>query len=143
MVVAIDNREYLSGATLLILGDALDPALVSRSLRLRPSQSWKRGEQKRSIGIAFHSLHAWGGWKKFLPPAQEQKELTSQLRYWVRTLRGRGPAFAQLARSGYHCSLDCFVGTNATASLIFPPDLQGSIAALGLELRISVSTRGG
>ena len=143
MVVAIDNREYASDATLLILGDALDPALVSRCLRLRPSQSWKRGEQKRSMGIAFDSVHAWGGWKKCLPPAQEQKDLTSQLRYWVRALRGRAPAFAQLTKSGHHCSLDCFVSTDATASIVFPPDLQVSMAALGLELRISLFSRGG
>ena len=143
MVATIDDREYVSGVTLLILGDDLDPAFVSRSLRLRPSRSWRRGEQKRVMGIAFDSQYSWGGWKKFLPPSQQHKELPGQLRYWMRTLRGRAPAFAKLASSGHYCSLDCFLTTDATASLIFPPDLQLSLSSLGLDLRISVSVAGG
>ena len=35
-------REYVSYANLMILGDDLDPADVSKTLRLRPSKSWKR-----------------------------------------------------------------------------------------------------
>ena len=143
MVATIDDREYVSDATLLILGDELDPAFVSRSLGLRPSRSWRRGEQKRVMGLAFESKYSWGGWKKFLPPSQRHKELPGQLRYWMRTLRGRAPAFAQLTSSGLYCSLDCFLTTDATASLILPPDLQRSLSSLGLDLRFSVSVGGG
>ena len=143
MPSASDDLEYVSHATLMILGDDLDPTFVSRSLKLRPSQSWRRGEPQSIRGVSLESTASWGGWKKFLPPSQKPRPLPSQLRYWVRTLRGRERALAKLAASGYWCSLDCYVGSDTTASLVLPVDLQRSLGVLGLDVRISVSVHGG
>ncbi len=40
------NKEYTSSVTLMILGDKLTPNDVSNELGLKPSQAWKKGEQK-------------------------------------------------------------------------------------------------
>jgi hypothetical protein len=124
--------EYLSHATLMVLGTSLDPADVSSALGLRPTQAWMRGD-----------THKWGGWKKSLPASQTNKPLPSQLRFWIRTLRGRAKAISKLVATGHLCTLDCYIGTASTASIIVPADLQSELAALGLELRLSVFANGG
>ena len=126
------DAEYTSSVTLIILGTALDPQEVSRALRLRPAQSWKRGDTRGK------SAYDWGGWKKFLPASQESRPLASQLRYWARTLKGLSKPLSKLTNAGHICMLDCFIGTDATASIVIPSDLQSELAALGLEIRLSV-----
>ena len=133
------NPEYLSHVTLMILGDDLDPSGVSTMLGLRPTKTWKRGDAHASDKLTFPSSHEWGGWKKGLPASQASRSLPSQLRFWLRTLRGRARAISKLTNAGHLCVLDCYIGTEATASLILPRDLQAGLAQLGLELRISIS----
>jgi hypothetical protein len=58
-------------------------------------------------------------------------------------LRGRVKAISKLANAGNLCVLDCYIGTDSTASIIVPADLQSELAALGLELRLSVFADGG
>jgi hypothetical protein len=122
------DREYSSHVTLMILGEDLVPAEVSALLGLRPNQSWKRNE----------SGQRWGGWKKFLPQSKKDWPLDRQLRHWERILRGRGDTFTAISGRGNLCVLDCYIGSDATASIIFPVELQTSLAALGLELRLSI-----
>ena len=126
------ESEYLSHATLMVLGTSLEPADVSRLLKLRPTNAWRRGDS-----------HAWGGWKKSLPTSQIARPLPSQLRYWVRVLRGRAKAISKLVATGHLCALDCYIGTSSTASIVVPADLQSELATLGLEMRLSVFADGG
>jgi len=126
------ESEYLSHATLMVLGTSLEPSDVSGALGLRPTQTWRRGDS-----------HKWGGWKKSLPASQLAKPLPSQLRFWVRTLRGRTKAISKLAAAGHLCALDCYIGTDSTATIIVPSDLQSELSSLGLELRLSVFADGG
>jgi hypothetical protein len=118
----------------MILGEDLDPAVVSRLLKLRPNRSWQRGAPKTLTG----PVHAWGGWKKFPPMSVQAKSLDAQLRYWVRTLNARTGALRKLGSLDHYCALDCYISTDATASIIVNPDLQRGISSLGLDLRISV-----
>lgn len=139
----LPDPEYVSHATLMILGRDLDPSVISTNLRLRPTQSWQRGDTKSvalpgANTLAFASVHEWGGWKKTLPASHATRPLPGQLHFWIRTLHGRSKVFERLSASGHHCALDCYVGTAATASMILSPDLQRELAALGLELRLSV-----
>jgi hypothetical protein len=124
--------EYVSHATLMVLGTSLEPSEVTSVLGLRPTKAWGRGDS-----------HAWGGWRKSLPASQTHKPLPGQLRFWVRTLRGRVRAISKLSKAGHLCALDCYIGTDSTASIIVPADLQSELAALGLELRLSVFADGG
>jgi hypothetical protein len=134
-----DQPEYLSSATLMVLGTSLRPHEVSALLRMRASEAWARGEPKlirgKGMGDTFHD---WGGWKKTLPPAQRARSLPQQLRYWARSLTDKAGALSQLAALGYRCELNCFVGTSSTATLVLPPDLQRTIGDLGLTLSLNV-----
>lgn len=134
MTSAIEQPEYISSATLMILGAHLQPGEVSSLLKMRPSKAWRRGEVK-SVG---ESLHEWGGWKKFLPPAQIKRLLPMQLHYWARALKEKADAFSHLRALGYHCALNCYVGTSGTATISLPAELQLAIGALGLTLELDV-----
>lgn len=131
--------EYLSSATLIILGPNLNPSDVSAALRMRPSDSWERGTPKmvrgRTVGTA---LHERGGWKKSLPPSQIHHSLERQLAHWERTLRKRAEGFVRLAAMGCTCELNCYVGTSATATVSLSPELQTAIGKLALTLSIDV-----
>jgi len=132
--------EYRSHVTLTLLGAELDPRSASDLLRLRPTHTWTKGEQKRTpLGkvLASGALHQWGGWKKSLPVSQAARPFAFQLRFWARKLRNKAQILAQLSSQGTECSLDCYVASSATASIIIPTDLQSEIAKLGLELRLS------
>lgn len=139
------DQEYVSSATLMILGDALEPAIASKELSLIPSQSWRKGDQKehtRADGskLVLDSRHEWGGWKLFVDPKCRDSPLESQIESLCETLHGKAEVIARLKSNGMHCILDLFLTTNATASLILSEDLQNSLLSLGLEIQLSIST---
>jgi Domain of unknown function (DUF4279) len=126
--------EYRSHATLMLLGDDLDPTEVSRAIRMRPSQSWSRGDPQTSVSA---SRHEYGGWKKFLPVALTNAPLERQLAYWAKKLLGQGDTLNVFVSRGYVCALNCYIGIDATASVVLPSHLLMSLASLGVELRLS------
>lgn len=134
-----EQREYISSATLMVLGTDLLPTSVSSLLRMRPSKSWKRGEPKTFLGKPVgQTSHEWGGWKKSLPPSQMANSLERQVRYWARILESKADAFSTLTSLGCRCALNCYVGTSGTATIALPPELQTAIGRLGLTLEIDV-----
>ncbi len=136
-----EQREYISSATLMVLGTDLLPSSVSSLLRMRPSKSWQRGEPKTFRGKPLgETSHEWGGWKKSLPPSQMARSLERQLHYWARLLEGRADAFSELNRWGCRCALNCYVGTSGTATIALPPELLTAIGRLGLTLELDVWT---
>lgn len=130
----MEEPEYISSATLIVLGALLQPGEVSSILKMRPSQAWRRGEVK-SFG---ESPHEWGGWKRFLTASQMKRPLPMQLHYWARDLKEKAGAFSHLRALGYHCALNCYVGTSETATISLPAELQLEIGALGLKLELNV-----
>src|SRR5438067_751575 len=107
----IEEPEYISSATLLVLGTRLVPREVSTLLKMRPSQAWARGDLKRSLGTTVgDSVHERGGWKKFLPPSQRDRPLPQQLFHWSRVLRDKADAFSSLRDLDCRCILNCYVG---------------------------------
>lgn len=128
----MEEPEYISSATLMILGDDLDPEDVTKKLGYVPSQSWRRD-----------ATHEWGGWKRFVDPEHTNDPLEEQVEFWCSALRDRTEAISRLKSQGCHCALDLFVTTDATASIIIPELLQKQIAALGLELRLSIQIGNG
>ena len=135
------EREYLSSATLMILGKTLDPKVISKSLSkslcMRPNQAWEKGEEKH-FGSSIHH-YQWGGWKKFLPPSLKSKSLESQILYWLRTLRPHKAAITKIGRDQDLVALDCLVITEETASIILPPAILKTVSDLGFDVRLSVS----
>jgi hypothetical protein len=58
--------ENCSSATLIITGIDLDPDVITEALDLTPTQTWRRGEQKRFVRPdgsvrQFDSIHELGG----------------------------------------------------------------------------------
>jgi hypothetical protein len=87
-----EELEYLCSATLMILGDNLIPEKISELLKIKPNQTWEKGEQKsfttRDGKTNFHdSIYEWGGWKSFVPKEKEDLELDEQLEYWCDLLK--------------------------------------------------------
>ena len=132
--MALQDREYICSVTLMILGEEMEPESVSALLRLRPNKTWRRGTLS---AVAGNAPHQWSGWKKFAPPSIQDKSLESQLGYWVKALDKNKAALRKIVRSGSYCALDCFITSDATASIIVEPELQRAVSLLGLDLRLS------
>jgi hypothetical protein len=135
----IEEPEYMSSATLIVLGTRLQPREVSTLLRMRPSQAWARGDAKRHRGTRVgDSVHEWGGWKKVLPPSQRDRPLPQQLLHWLRLLKHKADAFSSLRDLDCRCVLNCYVGTSATATITLSAELQMAMSELGLDLELDV-----
>jgi Domain of unknown function (DUF4279) len=128
-----EDPEYLSSCTLMVIGQKLVPRSVTQLLRLRPSNSWQKGDPN-SLGT---NTRVSGGWKRALPQSLEAKELHVQLGYWCRLLEGRKQAIRTLAKREELCALDCLAISENTVSIILLPSLQLAVAKLGLEFRLS------
>jgi hypothetical protein len=128
------EQEYLSSVTLMLRGLDLEPDEASKLLRMRPNQSWRKGDRGPS-----GKKHEWSGWKKFMPARFESKELDSQLAYWCRALKGRDSAIRRMSTPRNSCVLRCFVTTDETASIVIGAKLQQSLAKLGLVIELAIS----
>ena len=129
----------------MVLGESLQPDVVTNELRLTPNQSWKKGEQKhfiRSDGskLIFDSYHKWGGWKVFIPDEIKDEYLEEQLQYWCNTLQEKKSNIEALKSKDLDFALDIFICTDSTASIIIPEALQKEVSELGVELQISFQT---
>src|SRR5262245_14092738 len=114
----------MASITLMILGDSLDPRNVTRALRMRPTQQWRRGERDRVVPT---HIYEWGGWKKWSTDKESKKELIEALEHWCLKLTPRKAELARLSRSGNQIFLDfCLVGE--TSELCLPPQLLRRIA---------------
>lgn len=126
---------------LIILGDDLDPVMVSRAMALEPFQTWRKGERKeltRRDGSkkVFDSRHEWGGWKRLGAPEHRNMPLEAQLRAWCDALHPKIDAIAKLKAAGLRCALNAFIMASKVATIRIPENLQRDLAGLGLELEI-------
>ena len=125
----IQEPEYHSSVTLLVLGEELKADTVSDLLKLEPDKSWQQDDK-----------HEWGGWKK-MASETEGLELPQQLEHWLSLLHSRCDALGALASLGLYIALDCFITPKeeggGTASIQLPPELIEAIGSLGVELRLS------
>ena len=132
------TREYAGHVLLLITGKSLDPTSVTSALGLPPFKSWRKGERKRAGNITFQTRHTEGGWKCLLTGATRRSDLELQLKKWVSILRPKARSLKKLSSQGHYCRLVWFAATDATVSLVIPPDLQSDLARLGLHWEISI-----
>ncbi|MCV2366487.1 DUF4279 domain-containing protein [Roseateles oligotrophus] len=129
-----ENPDYISSVSLMILGESLNPSVVSRILGLEPDKFWSKGDPKQ-IG---ESLHEWGGWRQKLPDSLKRKPFEEQLRYWAQELLARIPGIQELSGAGNRCLLDCFLTTGEVAHILLSSELQREVANLGLEFEFNV-----
>lgn len=124
----------------MILGETLDPNVVTKLLGMRPNQQWRRGDKKsfkRKDGsvLQFDSRHEWGGWKKWSSAAERKKELPLLLEHWCRKLTAKKKALARVHTSGSEIFLDCFV-VGGSSEFTLPPLLLAKLAGLYHQLLI-------
>jgi hypothetical protein len=136
-----DETEELEAdvysATLMILGDELNPQDVTDQLGIEPSQSWRKGEHKSFTNndetIRYlDSKHEYSGWKCFLPGEQEHLELSEQLNWWCNFLRGKEAVMLSLEEKGCWLEMNCF----ATGAVEISADTQIRLSDLSLNLTI-------
>ena len=137
------NEEYTSSVSLMFLADNLEPEVISEELSLIPTKAWKRGEQKFTIRRdgskrLMDSYYEWGGWRKNIDKKSKNLYLEEQLEYWCNILSSKKSNIEILKSKDIFCTLDIFITTESTASIIVSKELQKEISELGIELRISI-----
>lgn len=137
MTESRSDREFVSSIGLLITGVDLVPSNVTAALGLVPDDSWRRGDEKR-VG---DQLHEWGGWKKRLPSRSEGDPFSDEFGAWVVLLGERAAALRNLQEAGCKCELDCFICVSGTALVEMAPALQRDLAALGVDISITIDAR--
>src|SRR5690242_8187633 len=124
---------------LMVLGNDLEPELVSKALGLRPSDCWRRGEKQRGIlpngkTLQFKSVYKWGGWKFHYQSARTDEALVRKMMSVATQLGERKRQIRALTRSGQQIFLISLVQN--TSRIIIPPELHGLLAGLGIHLQI-------
>ena len=127
------NQQTVSSVTLMILGEELEPSTVSDLVKLEPSQSWKRGEEKK---FAKSTFYEWGGWKRFLEETDDSVE--EKIASWIGILEGKAEAFKAIKNYGWKASLDAFIAFNEASTISISNDLSRKIGELNLDIDFSL-----
>ncbi|MDB5310482.1 MAG: hypothetical protein JWO38_4684 [Gemmataceae bacterium] len=140
--MAVMREEHCCSVTLIVVGDDLDPEVVTTALGWPPDQSWRRGERKRftrpdGTERVFDSVHDRGGWKLFTAGDERGRSLHGQVAAWLERLRVNGQAFRHLRDRGWEVELDCFAATSECLGL--PATVLGEFAGLGVGLALTFS----
>jgi len=137
-----DTQETVQSATLAIWGGDFDPSDITRSLRLRPTKAWQKGDRKsfrRNDGTIhyFNSHYEWSGWKKWTTDLARQQSLELQLRRWAKLLEPRAAALRQIRRNGASIELNCFVASDKSIAVTLPAELLAALGSWGVGVEIT------
>jgi hypothetical protein len=127
---------------LLIWGGHFDPQEVTRTLRLKPTKAWRKGERtsfRRTDGSVhyFDSRRPWSGWKKWMTDRFRERPLESQLSFWLRLLTPRRSALWKLRKNGAVVELNCCLIHRGSVNVTLPAAMISKLAALGVQLDIT------
>lgn len=133
----MSTSPHCCSVTLIVLGDDLEPDLVTSALGWSPNKSWRRGERKNFVRAdgtkrVFDSVYEWGGWKLFSSDEERELSLREQVAAWLERLRGKAAAFKVLQQHGCEARLDCY--TNTAEYLEFSAEALSELAGLPLGL---------
>lgn len=139
------DEYHCCSATLTVVGDDLDPEVVTAALGWSPDKSWRRGEHKRFTRAdgterVFESVHDSGGWKSFESDEERRRPLQDQVATWLDRLRSRKTALRELRARGWEVELDCFAATSEYLHL--RTGLMEQLAGLGVDLAVTFSANG-
>jgi uncharacterized protein DUF4279 len=89
--MAAMSEEHCCSVTLIVVGDDLEPDVVTSTLGWPPDRSWRRGERKRftradGTELIFDSNNDWGGWKLFTTDDERGRPLQDQVGAWLERL---------------------------------------------------------
>jgi hypothetical protein len=123
----------------MVLGNDLDPEIVSGAFDLRPSQCWRRGEQKGFVSKSgkvhlFRTKHKWGGWKRYYQSSRTEDALIRKMTKIAKDLLPRKSELRALVENGHEIYLVSLV--QDTSSIIIPPDLHALLGGLGIHVKL-------
>lgn len=137
---------FTTSATLILIGNDLDPDLITERLGLVPSQAWRRGETKKLTGrdgvthiLEDAGVYEWGGWKLWLPEERRNRPFWSQMTYWERILEDRAEEIKACKAEGLTVELNCFIGGPGNHTFI-ASEYQAFLGSLGVDLDITYYT---
>jgi hypothetical protein len=128
-------------ASLIIAGKSLDVGLVTRLMRLKPSQTWQVCDQKKSRGRSrpprvIESALKWNGWRRWPNDKERKSGLNSQIENWLTILTKRSGQLAKIRAAGGMLIIDCTViAEDDFASLSYATIVQ--MATLGIHFEIT------
>jgi hypothetical protein len=123
-----DNRTEL-----VFCRDTVDPDFVTRTLQLKPTQSYRVGDIvpvgniKRPASV--------GMWKLGLPGFQSVETVEEQLSRWVTFLSTKIQPMDALRELGYEPYLDCRA-ERGSLSLCLDPEVLKGLGTLGIALSV-------
>jgi hypothetical protein len=132
------TREYHGSVLLIVTGRSLDPTRVTALLRMRPFQTWRRGETRRIGGVTV-SPPLESGWKAGVPASARARPIEDQLKWWVRRLAPVSSIIRRLQTERCYCRLSWYMVTEATVSIVIPNEFQRALAKLNLHWEISMA----
>ncbi len=113
MPFAVYRTTMVSSATLIILGDMVDPDAITHALGLPPSQAVRKGQLDLvmpSGRIVQRSRPAeYGLWKHWLGDELQALPLNEQLMYWADVLAKHTATLQDYLRQGWTVELNCCV----------------------------------
>lgn len=113
--------------------DTVDPDLVTRTLELQPTLSYKVGDVIAVGQVERPS--AVGMWKLRLPEVQAVGTVEEQLVRWLALLGTKSGRMSHLRQLGYSPYLDCRA-ESGSLSLCVDPDVLTGLGALGIALSV-------
>lgn len=136
------KKDAVCSATLIILGNDLNPDIITDALDLQPSQAWRRGDnhsfnQADGTVCVYETIHKWGGWKRWLESDLRDMPLTAQLLHWSDLLMENGVFIKGLKKKGHTIEMNCCVITEASVVIQVPAQLQQKFGGLGVDLDVT------
>lgn len=115
----------------------MDPDEISSSLALKPSVTWKRGEQRRtSNGVVLEGSYDQSYWVGSLPMDSNPQGLVDTLEHYLLNLEKRAEFMRDFNNTGGNAEF--FVGWFGTGGATFAWDLLERCAFLRIELGMDV-----
>jgi hypothetical protein len=122
-------------ATLRIYPESLDPAEVTKRLRIEPTHSQRRGESRKP-GAPPTKLH---GWFLCSEGAVESRDVRRHLDWLLSQITPQADAILALQSEGCRMDVSCFwISASGHGGPSVLPAQMGELARLGLELWFDV-----
>lgn len=137
------SNATVASATLIVVGEDLDPDFVTKALGMFPDQAWRRGNRpitKTSSGrfISHPSVAEWGGWKRFLPEKLNGELLEIQLEHWVETLEPKADRIRELLATGHTVTIDVYFCASEPEVIELKSHLLLAFGQLGVDVDLHV-----
>jgi hypothetical protein len=129
-----------TSATLRIMGDGLEPALITQQLGIEPSWGWRKGELrpvriKNSNKTTRQRIGIWG---LDTDKVVKSRDLRRHIDWILERVNGKAHIFELLKSQGYEMDVYCIWHSAGQGGPMLSPQNIAGLANLGLELDIEL-----